>query len=782
MVYRFSWLAAALGVLLALARLNRLIRPSVEGAPWQLLLVAALLLGGAVTWTVLAFRKKLPLLIAANLAAALLVVVRIAAPATTWFIIPTWETARTLATELRYAADIIRSGSAPVLPSTGLMVLLMVVFWAIGALAVWGLQRGHPFVALIPPAALYLHLATVDRIGLRLSWSLGLLALIAVGLAAVTLDERTAGVGRLAGAARGANWFALPGWSLAVAAGVGALALLTTAGLSGSVPPTGVVSWRYQSGLTGDFYGSVSYNPFVNVQKDLINPTNTPVFVAQTEGNIDGDELYWRLLTLDTFNGAWWFASGPELSLPDDDGPLEDSDHAFAGPTETVGQEITILGLSMDWLPAAYAPVEVSSSIRQVDRGIRVAGDGSLRFGSLSFESMTYRVTSEVPVPDLAALAVDAEGEPTRVFQAAIEEGDYEPPEFVEAPPLRDGPPDRDRFLALPEELDPRITELAEDITNGLDSDYEKALALESYLRNPSNGFRYDTTVAPAGGAEDLGTWLFDDTNPDWRSGYCEQYAGALGVMGRAAGIPSRIVLGFTPGTDIGEGRVVVRDNNAHAWVEFWMPSQGWVRFDATPRLDGVNPSAASALPFDITPHLEILEVENVPFAISPLVPPPLIDEENLRLVGQSGSDEEIAIRLPGWLTSVVPVAVLGGIAVLALPAFKWARRRRRLGRLARGDVAAAWSEITSRLTDLGAAPELSQTPAEYAAATHPTLAPLAAHYGEAIYGKEPLDSGGLRAATRSFTEAEQQLRTRYGPTERFLAAYRLKSLLRKKR
>ena len=87
--------------------------------------------------------------------------------------------------------------------------------------------------------------------------------------------------------------------------------------------------------------------------------------------------------------------------------------------------------------------------------------------------------------------------------------------------------------------------------------------------------------------------------------------------MARAAGVPSRVVLGFTPGDQRGNGEVIVRDKNAHAWVELWIPTQGWVQFDPTPRGDGVNPRTYNALEADIgfpvTAYLEQIPEPPVP-------------------------------------------------------------------------------------------------------------------------------------------------------------------------
>ena len=91
----------------------------------------------------------------------------------------------------------------------------------------------------------------------------------------------------------------------------------------------------------------------------------------------------------------------------------------------------------------------------------------------------------------------------------------------------------------LPDDLDPLVQELADDIAFGLESNYERGLAIEAYLRNPDNGFRYSTEV-PSGQTEgDLADWLFDASDPErFRIGYCEQFATSMGVLARAAGVP----------------------------------------------------------------------------------------------------------------------------------------------------------------------------------------------------------------------------------------------------
>ena len=72
--------------------------------------------------------------------------------------------------------------------------------------------------------------------------------------------------------------------------------------------------------------------------------------------------------------------------------------------------------------------------------------------------------------------------------------------------------------------------------------------------------------------------FLFED-----KRGHCEYFASALALLGRAAGVPTRVVMGYRVSERSPFGYSVVRERNAHAWVEAWLPEQGWVTRDATP-------------------------------------------------------------------------------------------------------------------------------------------------------------------------------------------------------
>jgi transglutaminase-like putative cysteine protease len=119
-----------------------------------------------------------------------------------------------------------------------------------------------------------------------------------------------------------------------------------------------------------------------------------------------------------------------------------------------------------------------------------------------------------------------------------------------------------------------RTWALAQRLKRGADNPLQYAKAVEAYL---GRGFTY--SESPPTSAGTLEGFLFTA-----RSGYCQQYSGAMALLMRMAGIPTRVASGFTSGSfDRRSGEYVVRDLDAHSWVEAWFPDIGWVTFDPTP-------------------------------------------------------------------------------------------------------------------------------------------------------------------------------------------------------
>ncbi|MEA2310750.1 MAG: protein-glutamine gamma-glutamyltransferase [Solirubrobacteraceae bacterium] len=119
-----------------------------------------------------------------------------------------------------------------------------------------------------------------------------------------------------------------------------------------------------------------------------------------------------------------------------------------------------------------------------------------------------------------------------------------------------------------------RTYQLARDLRLGSRTQEDFVERVERYL---GRGFSYSETPPPA--ATNLDGFLFDA-----KIGYCQQFSGAMALLLRMGGVPARVSTGFTSGSyDRTTREYVVRDFDAHSWVEVWYPSYGWVTFDPTP-------------------------------------------------------------------------------------------------------------------------------------------------------------------------------------------------------
>jgi len=135
----------------------------------------------------------------------------------------------------------------------------------------------------------------------------------------------------------------------------------------------------------------------------------------------------------------------------------------------------------------------------------------------------------------------------------------------------------RQKYLQLPSTLPQRVKDLAHKVAGEQATAYDKAEVVESFLRTT---YRYAPTVrAPPPGRDPVDFFLFD-----LKEDFCEYFASAMVVMLRELGVPARVVEGYTAGTlDPNSGKFVVKELDAHAWVEVYFPLYGWIEFEPTP-------------------------------------------------------------------------------------------------------------------------------------------------------------------------------------------------------
>ncbi len=793
MVYRYSWIAGIAGIGLAFLELSSILRASDSGTSWQVAIIVAVLLSMGVTWTALAYRANVWLAMIGNVVAYVLVVGLLVAPDTLWGIFPTADTFTVIQVELAHALDIIQHSAEPVRPVPGLIMLLAGLFWILGFLLVAGLLNSRPFVAVLTPIIIALQFVIIDRRPKGLVHIAIFVGVAAFALVAVRLDERDQGTGRLA------RTNAVTAPSRRPSFGIAMLLILTIVASLGSValvgdrvPSDGVVSWRSPSGYSDDYSsGSGTYDLFVDIQANLITQSRRVEFVATFKDGVDPASVRFRLATLDRFRDGGMGTSLNFQASRLDDEPWISEAQKYRGPTTPIAVAVEIVNLSMSWLPTPVTPTAAAIDDSSDSAALRVRRlDGSLYLpGDITREGMAYAVVAEIPrftAADFAQLARDEDGGLSPLFAAAEDDGRdlgsiTATTEFEELP-------DEEYWTEYPEDVGPRVGVEARRVTANMDTNFERALALEDYFRS-SGGFTYNTSVPRGFTTDDYEKWLFDDTYEFRRSGYCEQFALTMALMARTLGVPSRVVYGFTPGRLLNDNTVEVLGLNAHSWVEIWIPSHGWMAFDPTPRGDYTLPTTNDAFrealgfaPADYAPEIPAGTLLDLG-GLDPLLEALLAGRDDIdrTLFTPSGTDAPTSrFTLPDWANQIAGAIAFIALIAAAAPVSKWFRRRRRARRLARGDIAAAWEDITERLSDLGETVDAAATPLEMADSIDEAFVPLARSYGDALYGEKTSTTAVIDRATDAHTRAEQHLTTRYSRSQRIRAAYRPTRLKRR--
>ena len=305
----------------------------------------------------------------------------------------------------------------------------------------------------------------------------------------------------------------------------------------------------------------------------------------------------------------------------------------------------------------------------------------------------------------------------------------------------RDYPDDiRQRYLQLPEKLDPRIGALAKQWAGTATEPLDQAQALVNHLRTE---YRY-TTQLPGDVADPLTDFLFTR-----KAGHCEFFSTAMAVMLRTLGIPSREVTGFAGGIRAPAGdHFIVRGGDAHAWVEVYVPGTGFVDFDPSP------PSARDSIPRGAAAWLMALSDTASEWWRQEVIDYNLRTQvEALRRAGQalSGAAERFSRaddepHAPPWRRFLPLLWV--ALGVLAIVALRRALRRTR--KPTPGDEAAeAYAQLLKLLARSGVQRGDAETARELCARLHreafahaTDVERLTALYEQARFAGQPWDAG----------------------------------------
>lgn len=160
------------------------------------------------------------------------------------------------------------------------------------------------------------------------------------------------------------------------------------------------------------------------------------------------------------------------------------------------------------------------------------------------------------------------------------------------------------KYTQLPPELPQRVRDLGAELTAGAETPYDKAKAVEAYLKT----LPYSLTMNPPPyNSDGVDHFLFNE-----RRGYSEYFASAMTVLLRTQGIPARMVTGYTVGQQVPEADTyIVADSNSHGWVEVFFPGYGWIGFEPTPgaSIPMAAPPVVEDKPLDFVLPAEDVEV-----------------------------------------------------------------------------------------------------------------------------------------------------------------------------
>lgn len=417
------------------------------------------------------------------------------------------------------------------------------------------------------------------------------------------------------------------------------------------------------SGGTGIGAGVQSGDPFLDMGRNLNQQSDAVALTYR------GPATYFRMTTLDKFDGRTWKSSGSAAGreLDGELTPPPGWSKDLGGVPKDKYEVRASKWLRYGFLPVPYPPqsVSVGGKWRYDPETLDIKSANNRTVAGLKYNLTAYNLT-----PSEEDLRNALPG-------AAPDDVTTEVPDRV-----------------------PKIRQKAEEITaraNG--NPYQQAVLLQDYFRN-TGGFLYSTQRKSGTGLRALEVFLFED-----KTGFCEQFSTAMALMARTLGIPTRVAVGFQEGKPGEDGEYTVRMLDMHAWPELYFQGIGWVRFEPTPASQtgpapewtestgGTDPSGNTSSTPTVIPSTGI----STP-----------IDPRNERPGGITPEDEGTAPSDgTGWWSGTGVRVAAGGVGLALLLAIPWVVRvlvrRRRFSRPpGPASVEGLWAEIRDTARDAG--------------------------------------------------------------------------------
>jgi transglutaminase-like putative cysteine protease len=275
--------------------------------------------------------------------------------------------------------------------------------------------------------------------------------------------------------------------------------------------------------------------------------TGEPPLLDGNAANMIIPQYYWRWLSYDVYNGKSWSTS-----------PVTNASYSA---------DENLFQFSGEGYHLVHQTIAKASE----------ADDHLYWTGTLIRSSQPFNVTwREQPPEENALLHMDMLGS---LIESQQYSADSLVPQFSETQlrsASQDYPPQiLQNYLALPDTISQRVRDLAASLTAGPQNSYDKAKAIEAYLRT----FPYTLEVPPFPAEKEIADYFLFEL----QKGYCDYYASSMVILARAAGLPARLVIGYSSGEyDPATAQYIVREANAHSWAEVYFPGIGWVEFEPT--------------------------------------------------------------------------------------------------------------------------------------------------------------------------------------------------------
>lgn len=309
----------------------------------------------------------------------------------------------------------------------------------------------------------------------------------------------------------------------------------------------------------------VVLSPLVEIQSRLQNDNNVQLFTVLSD-----QAQYWRLTSLDNFDGQSWSSS---YNYDSASGTLEsDIASGTVGAASELNQSFVLNNFGTEWVPAAFEVNRLENHSRDDFDLLYDTASSTLLIETEkpSVDGLAYSIVSQVPNYDLLGLEL-------ATFN------DYDDFDLSEY----------EQYLRLPGNLSVAALRAAMDVTSDAQTPYAKALTLQQWFRTE---FSYNLDVEEGHSIDRVEDFL------EIRQGYCEQFASTYAMMARMLGIPSRVVVGFTWGEsasvaetlegdfsdvdlsgDVPQQAFAVYGRHYHSWAEVLIPGAGWVLMEPTP-------------------------------------------------------------------------------------------------------------------------------------------------------------------------------------------------------